>query len=123
MAGTVTVTENAPINGVTRIQFDWLSDASGDATKTTSNAHSGHVMWAVLEPDSGGTQPTALYDVTVTDSDGYDVLNGGGANCSNAANVYKAAEDKLGMVYSSTLSLTVAAAGNAKGGKVTLFIR
>lgn len=123
MAGTVTVTENSPINGVTRIQFDWLSDASGDATKTTTNKYSGRLIWAALDPDSGGTQPTDQYDVTVGDSDSYDILNGGGANCSNAANVYKAAEDKLGIVYSDTLSLTVSNAGNAKGGKVTLFLR
>lgn len=122
MAGTVTVTELKQINGISKVQWDWLSDASGDADLATTGYYTGRVVWAAFDPDSGGTQPTNLYDVTVTDGDGYDVLNGGGANLSNAANVYKAIEDKLGSVHYSLLTLTVSNAGNADGGIVTLLI-
>lgn len=120
MAGTVTVTESLGVAGIRKVQFDWLSDSNGDATATTTNKYTGRVIWAVFEPDSGDTQPTSAYDVTVVDGDSYDVLNANGADLSNAANVYKSKEDKLGAVYDSTLSLIVANAGDAKGGQVTL---
>lgn len=123
MAGTVTVAELFPIQDIRKIQWDWLSTAGGAADLATSLVYTGRVIQAVFEPDSGGTQPTDLYDVTVTDADGYDVLNGLGANLSNAAAVVKVQEDKLGAVYSSALTLNVTNAGNAKGGKVTLLLR
>jgi len=123
MAGTVTTAELNPVENLTKIQFDWLSDANGDATADTTKVYTGEIILAVFEPDSGGTQPTDQYDVEVTDADGYDVLNVQGANCSNAANAIKTKEDKLGAVVGSILSLAVSNAGNAKGGIVTLIIR
>jgi len=121
MAGTVTVSEET-FGSVKKIQWDWLSDASGDANKATTNPYEGEILFAVFEPDSGGTQPTDQYDVVINDPDGYDVLVGVGADLSNAANVYKL-KAAMGAVKADVLNLVVSNGGNAKGGLVTLFIR
>jgi len=108
--------------GINKIQWDWACSSAGAASEATTYSYNGQIIRAIFEPDSGGTQPTDAYDVTVTDSDGYDVIHGLGANLSNAANVYKTNGDGLGCMTSSTLTLVVANAGDTKGGKVTLYI-
>jgi hypothetical protein len=123
MAGTVTTTE---VNWarVKKVTFVWTSSAGGAADATTSQSYTGEIIRAVQIPDSGGTQPTDLYDVVVTDGDGADVLHGTGANLSNAAATNKhGAKDGLGTVVNSTLTLAVTNAGNAKGGKTIVYIR
>ena len=119
--GTVTTVEITHTS-IKQVQWDWLSTAGGAAGDTTTSYYNGRVISAVFEPDGGGTQPTDLYDVVVNDADGYDVLAGQGANLSNAATVYKV-EANLGAAGESKLTLSVTNAGNAKGGKVTLYIR
>ena len=122
MAGTVTTTE--VIHGsVKKITFTWLSSAGGAADGACAAALNGRVLYVAQIPDSGGTQPTNAYDVTLVDSDGIDVLKGLGADLSNAANTYKADADGLGAVVESVLTLHVTNAGNAKGGKTVVFIR
>lgn len=74
---------------IRRLTFDWLSDAAGAVSGLLSPDVSGKLMCVVFTPDGGGTQPTDLYDVTLVDEDGFDVLQGKGANLSNvnASNV------------------------------------
>lgn len=122
MAGTVTVNETTHTS-VKRIYWDWLSTAGGAADKVTVNAFDGLLERAVFIPDGGGTQPTDLYDVTITDPDGVDVLAGLGANLSNAATVVKTHADGLTAVSGQLLTLNVTNAGNAKGGIVILYLR
>lgn len=106
-----------------KIVFDWLSDDSaGTVTATTSNKYNGLLVRAIFDPDAGDTQPSDAYDVVVNDADGYDLLNGLGANLSQSVNVYKTQVDGLTCVLSSTLTLSVSGAGNAKGGVVVLYI-
>jgi len=121
MAGTVTVSEEY-FGGLLKVDWDWLSTAGGAADLVTANAYTGIVTRAVFIPDSAGTQPTDLYDVTVTDEDGADVLLGLGANLSNAATVQKHQGDGLGCVANDKLTVNVTNAGNAKGGRVILYI-
>jgi hypothetical protein len=122
MAGTVTISEitHRPVR---KVVFTWLSSAGGAADGVTTEYHTGRVIYAAQLPDGGGTQPTDLYDVTVTDGDGVDVLKGLGADLSNAAPTYKADSDGLGAVVESKLTLAVTNAGNAKGGKTLVYIR
>src|SRR3972149_11704103 len=84
MAGTVTFAETIHTT-VKKILWDWLSTAAGAADKATTLPYDGLLERAAFIPDGGGTQPTDLYDVTITDPDSLDVLNGLGANLSNAA--------------------------------------
>lgn len=122
MAGTVATTEitHQPIK---KVVFTWTSSAGGAADATTAGYYTGRLIYAAQIPDSGGTQPTDAYDVTVADSDGVDLLKGLGANLSNAATTYKAESDGLGAVVESQLTLAVTNAGNAKGGKTVLYFR
>jgi len=122
MAGTAVVTEYR-VNSVKKIHFDWTTDTSGAVTQATTYAYDGRVIDVVFTPDSAGTQPTNAYDVTLTDADGTDVLNGLGADLSNAAAVRKVQEDKTGAVAGSVLTLNVANAGENKGGLVDVYIR
>lgn len=122
MAGTVTVSETTHTS-VKRIYWDWLSTAGGAADLVTAAAYDGLLERAVFIPDGGGTQPTDLYDVTITDPDGVDVLAGLGANLSNAATVVKTHADGLTAVSGQLLTLNVTNAGNAKGGVVILYLR
>ena len=122
MAGTVT-REEIGYTSVKKIVFDWLSDAYGNATSTSTNSFTGLLQRVVQIPDAAGTQPTDQYDVVVNDSDSVDTLHGLGANLTNAATVVKDYTDGIGAVVNSTLSLSVSNAGNAKGGKTIIYLR
>jgi hypothetical protein len=119
-AVTLTETRSGPLK---KVVWDWLCTDAGAVSSQTSYPYSGEIIEAAFVPDGGGTQPTTGYDATILDADGLDVLNGLGADLGNAATVYKVQTDKLGAVASSKLTLTIANAGNAKGGVVHLFIR
>lgn len=133
-AGTVTESrtgEGAP-SFVKRIVLAWLSDASGDVNGNASRGVNGEIVCVEFKPDGGGTQPSSLYDVTLTDAAGVDVLAGQGANLSNstATAVVPGVPFKDGTTTSTAkrhvndaLTLVVTNAGNAKGGQVILYIR
>lgn len=123
MAGTVTAVEQTSVGTVKRLKLTWVSSAGGAADYTTTVPFDGDLICASFIPDGGGTQPSNLYDVTLADSDGVDVLNGLGANLSNAATVNKLKSDGLLAVAGSTLVLSVTNGGNAKGGVVRLLLR
>ena len=122
MAGTVTTTEEI-IGSVKKITFTWTSSAGGAADATSTGYYTAEIMRVVQIPDSGGTQPTNLYDVTVNDDDSADVLLGLGANLVNNANTDKVTKDGLGVVANAQLTLGVTNAGAAKGGKTILYLR
>ena len=120
MAGTVTDNKlsHDPI-GLEEITFTWLSDASGDADGTTPEQFTGDVENCSFIPDDTDV-PTALWDVTIADKNGVDVLGGQGANRSATLDEGVAL---VGKVFKSALTLTVSNAGNAKRGKCILYIR
>ena len=128
MAGTL-VASYSETRTVKKVILDWLSDASGDCTGD-SQSLSGQIHRVVFVPDSGGTQPTDLYDVVLNDVDGMDVLAGLGANLSNTTSTQVVpvvtngtAGNMAPMAVDGVLSLAVSNAGNAKGGKVILYMR
>lgn len=121
MAGTVTKVEET--NGsITKITYDWLSDASGDVSASATTAIlDGQIIGVLFEPDSGGTAPSDLYDVTLLDADSRDLLFGQGMNLPQALDV--AVLENLGQITNDALSLVVDNAGNAKGGVVVVYVR
>lgn len=128
MAGSsITFTEQTSgfSGGVKLVIADWTSDDStGAVSASTTNKYNGVIQAVAFEPDSGGTQPTNLYDVTITDSNSVDLAYTGGANLSNAAMVLKTyCADGLFPVANSALTVNVTNAGNSKGGKVYIYIR
>lgn len=132
MAGTVT--QSGELTGrigaglVQRRVVAWTSDASGNADGNIGI--SGTLLRVAFKPDTGDSQPTNLYDVTLTDYSGIDVLNGAGANLSNAAasatvplTTGSDGVTMLPTVVSDTLTLNVTNAGNAKRGELILYFR
>lgn len=102
--------------------FAWTSAADGTTTVTTTTEVTGKVIEIVTVPGSGGTQPTNLYDLTLTDEDSVDILHGNGANRSNAANEY-IVEASAGAVVNSKLTLNVTNAGASKTGTLYLYVK
>lgn len=118
MAGTVTVTENRS-KSVKRIKWAWTATAGGAADKVTPNGFYGKVLACVTIPDSG-TAPTDNYDITITDADGFDVLQGTGAN-RDTANTETAVPTTDSPVY-GPLTLNVTNAGNGGKGVTILYV-
>jgi len=122
-AGTVTLTETPKaFRGLNRIELDWLSDGSGDVSGTTQNI-AGYLLRVSFIPDSGGTQPSDLYDVELQDGDDIDLLNGAGANLSQSTATTLAptiAGDSLPVVLGE-IELVVSNAGAANGGTVVIY--
>lgn len=126
MAGTLTVTRNE--RTVRQVRLAWTSDAAGAVSGTTVDAV-GEIHRVTFVPGTGGSQPTDLYDATLLDEDGLDVLAGKGANLSNATKTQicpfigdGTVTDKP-VAVCGTLELQVAAAGNVKSGTVVLYLR
>ncbi len=119
MACTITETR---VGSVKKIKFDWLSDDSaGTVAGTTTYAYSGRFIGLITVP-SGVTAPDNLYDITLVDGDGVDLLLGAGLNRSNV-NTEFVVEAAMAGVSHSKLTIAIAAAGNAKLGIAYLLIR
>jgi hypothetical protein len=111
------------VRGVT---IAWTSDGSGNYTESFDLA--GVILGVVTNP--GSTAPTDNYDVTCPDADGRDVFMGGGADrdTANTENFVPLATGsdgttKMPVAVAGTLTLTIANAGSAKVGTVTIYYR
>lgn len=112
----VTVFEDrAP--GVTKIVWSWTSATDGTASASTNHTYTGKVRRIVTDP--GATAPTDDYDITLTDGDGYDLLDGNGVNLDTSVTEVRAV---TGVVFGSTLTLNVANAGAEKVGKLIVYV-
>ena len=78
-AGTVTITKKSDdYNSV--VTFTWIATALGAVAEQGFTAN-GYLVGMILIPDGASD----AYDLTLLDEDGLDILNGAGANMSNAA--------------------------------------
>ncbi len=122
--GTVVVTEDA-YDVIKKVTFAWTSvnggADGGKARKTTTGRYSGAIVRLVTVPGTVGDAPTDDYDVTVEDEDATDVLMGAGLN-RDTANTEQVLASSLGYVVHDTLTVNVAAAGDANTGTVYLYI-
>ena len=119
-AGTVVAAEET-FGTVKKITFAWTSTAGGAADAPTVATFSGKIEALVTIPDAVDA-PTTLYDVTVTDADGVDVLAGAGANRSATATELVLASS-LGIVANDLLTVNITNAGAAKKGRVVVYLR
>lgn len=129
MAGSIAVTSADLGGGYTRHSVAWVSDAAGAVSGNTVPLPRGHIHRVTFVPDAGGTQPTNLYDATLPDEYGVDLLNGTGANLSNAAAAHFVPLMGNGTTLNQRLwhgggavTPTIAAAGNAKGGTLHIVV-
>ncbi len=121
MAAVITCTEIG-LGTVKKITWAWTCSTDGDGTSTTTGVYDGKVLAVHTIPNSTGAAPTDNYDITVTDADGYDVLLGAAMNRA-ATEEETIASTAVGAVASSKLTFNVAAAGDAKKGTATMWIR
>ena len=110
------------LGSVKKVKCTWTSNATGDASGSTTHGYSGQFLGLITVPGTAGNQPSDNYDLTVTDSDGVDLLMGGGLNRSNATTQFIKQADMAG-VASDKLTFTIAGAGDTKKGAVYLLLR
>lgn len=122
MAGTVTVTEAASVGygRIKKIKWAWTCDGSGNADKVTTKPFYGEVLSLVTIPAAGGSAPSDNYDITITDAEGYDVMQGAAAN-RDTANQETAVPTAKSVAFGA-LTLNVTNAGSAKSGTAILYI-
>jgi len=134
-AQVVTISEfegvdNPKYNGVQKIKWVWVATDAGvvaastvtGENPTTTFKYSGEIARLVTIPGAAGLAPSADYDITVLDEDGCDVLMGAGVN-RHTSNTEQVLGSSLGICQYTTLSLRIAAAGDANGGTVILYIK
>ena len=106
---------------VSIIIWNFLSSGGGAATEQTKKV-SGKVKRIVTNPDNTDT-PDANWDLTITDEDGVDILEGEGANRDPAGvGTSEGIALTVSELVASKLTFTVANAGNAKKGVVKLYL-
>jgi hypothetical protein len=103
-------------------EMTWVSDASGNVSGITISLDPRTVKQIEIYPDGGATQPDALYDFTLVNSLGLDLLAGQGLNLSNTEGRVLAETDKLFIFPGGTLAPTIANAGAANGGRIRIFV-
>jgi hypothetical protein len=111
------------IAGVKKYTLVWTSSAGGAVSGDPFTVDPGYLVAAKFVPASGGSQPTDLYDLTLVDTDGIDVLGGVGANLSNVTPKYSQMDPPRYIDGAQALDLVVANAGAAKVGTLVVWIR
>lgn len=131
VAGSITVAAVELGGAYTKYTLAWVSSAGGAVSEIGVAIKRGHIHKVTFAPDSGATQPSDLYDATLLDaiSGGADFLTGIGANLSNATRKIGVPQIGDGVTAlqrvfheGGDLYPTIANAGAAKGGTITIVI-
>lgn len=117
------------------IEVDWTSSTGGASTTSTADNNfmtqtisaiiKGRYAIEVQTVPDGTTAPTADYDVAINDHNGEDIMDNGIADRSatEVESVFPASDSVNAIVpITGDLSFAVTNAGNAKKGKIRLFI-
>ena len=104
------------------LTWSFTTDASGDITEESTVTINGQIGRIVTNPDNTDT-PTTLWDLTMADEDGVDILCGAGADRDVADS---GASEQISPcppcpAIQSKLTFTVANGGNAKKGVVVVY--
>lgn len=126
-AGTVAVTRTDLGAGITKYTLAWTSTAGGAISGNPVTLLGGkttqlQIVQVRIVPGTAGTQPSDLYDVTLVDADGIDLLAATGANQSNALGSYFVGVPPV-ILSGATVDLVVANAGAAKTGTVEVWVQ
>jgi len=122
---SVTVTYTRIGDVYTLVTYTWTADDSnGSVPATASKSLAGYIVKVVTDP--GATAPTDDYDITLTDSDGVDVMGGALAD-RDTANTEQAVP-KIGAAYGGSFftgALTLNISNNSVNsatGEVKVYI-
>lgn len=130
MAGSIIVATTGDVGGfVTKHSIAWTASAGGVVSGNPTTIRSGYLLQAKFIPGTAGNQPTDLYDVTLLDSDGVDILRGFGAARSNSVaqivptlDGQGASQRQIGWIEGGVVTPMVVSAGNAKTGTLILYV-
>lgn len=125
--GEGTVSEsNSNTRAMQRVKLSWITSTNGWASLSTSG-YGGELLRIRYTSGSGVSTnlPTNLYDVTLTDGEGFDILQKTGANIGSNATVnsYGYTNNFPIAIDSASYSLVVTNAGSVRNGTIELFIR
>ena len=122
--GTLTVTKTSLVGqAMLKYSMVWVSDASGDVNTNNFEMIRGAVFSVKFVPSTSAV-PTASYDVSLTDQDGADLLQGAGSDLSATVPTTTpfASRPVLDHASGEKVDLVVTNAGNAKGGTVVVIV-
>ena len=112
------------------LSLAWTSSLGGAVSGIqTRGKPSGELLRVSFIPGTGAVQPSSGYGVTLLDEDGIDVLEGKGADLSNAAAtsitplIGDGTTTNRLVEIDGALTLTVSGAGSATQGTVKLYFR
>lgn len=124
-ASSLTQTQSRLSENVDMLEMAWTASADGSFTSSPSVSFNGYIFQVTTIP--GYASPTANYDITLTDSDGVDVM---GAELSNrSASANEQVKPKMGNDYGDrfvaggvSLNISNNASANATG-KLKIYYR
>ena len=129
--GSMTIDESDVWRPTKVLQFTWVTGSSSQAdvtpTTATSGSYDGRILAVITNP-STSAQPDDNYDITITDKNGFDLLNGSGANRDETNTEFlfngsTGAETVRMLPFSMTqLTLNITNAGSEQEGIVTVYI-
>lgn len=122
MPGTVARTDKSVGRKLHQVTLAWTSDAGGDVSANKIEDFPGGEIRQVKFVPDGTDIPTAAYDVLLKDDDGADLLQAEGDNLSETTAKYSVLANPTIHDGVQQIDLVVAAAGNAKKGKVILWM-
>ena len=120
-----TIDEGLSSGSIKVVTVEWVSAADGSVSNADISGW-GLLTKATFNPHGA---PTTLYDITLKDKDGVDVLAGSGANLSAtvaasvAVTTTNAAGDFLATPIAGPLTMAVTNAGDTTSASLTLYIR
>jgi hypothetical protein len=120
VAGTIITTPLDIGGGVTQYSVAWVSSAGGAVTENSLDVRRGPLRQVKFIP-SAAVAPSDLYDVTLLDADGADVLVANGANLSATVASWYSPTNPI-YLAAGALTPTIANAGNAKEGTIVLIV-
>lgn len=118
MAAAVITVEESGFGSVFKIKWTFTSATDGTASLVTVGSYYGTVMCLVTDP--GATAPTDNYDITVTDADSFDVLQGVGAN-RDTSTTETVNPPSVSPAFGK-LTINITNAGDTKDGVATLYV-
>ena len=120
------------IESVAKVVVDWTSDSTAGTVEQTIEHISGSILGLETNPD-GTDVPTADYDITLEDPEGYDVLEGLGVNRHTSSTEKTVVLQEVTInarqyaahppVNDRPLTFKVSGAGNAKKGRAIIYYR